>query len=202
MDFFKFSSTAINLLGTLLLAALVWFYYRYNSSYPDMKYSTFWPRFWAPTFDELVLWPFTSLLPLIFIPSLSPDSELPLPVTTAIALLQFTYSITCHGAFGATLGKRICKVRVVDARTEKTITYGQAFLRDSVPMIMIFCFLAYSSLFPQPADLEKQSPALIITGIFVAWFLAEILTMLTNQKRRALHDFLAGTVVIRTDIRE
>jgi|KBSSwiStaDraftv2_1062776.scaffolds.fasta_scaffold128226_4 hypothetical protein len=31
------------------------------------------------------------------------------------------------------------------------------------------------------------------------WFLAEVLTMLTNAKRRALHDFIAGTVVVRTN---
>jgi uncharacterized RDD family membrane protein YckC len=32
------------------------------------------------------------------------------------------------------------------------------------------------------------------------WFLAEVLTMFTNRKRRALHDFIAGTVVVRTNI--
>lgn len=34
------------------------------------------------------------------------------------------------------------------------------------------------------------------------WFVAEVLTMLTNERRRALHDFIAGTVVVRTDIEE
>jgi uncharacterized RDD family membrane protein YckC len=32
------------------------------------------------------------------------------------------------------------------------------------------------------------------------WFLVEIITMLTNDKRRALHDFIAGTVVIRKSV--
>lgn len=34
------------------------------------------------------------------------------------------------------------------------------------------------------------------------WFVAEVLTMLTNEKRRALHDFIAGTVVVRTNIKQ
>ena len=34
------------------------------------------------------------------------------------------------------------------------------------------------------------------------WFVAEVLTMLTNEKRRALHDFIAKTVVIRTNTQE
>jgi uncharacterized RDD family membrane protein YckC len=29
------------------------------------------------------------------------------------------------------------------------------------------------------------------------WFLAEVVTMLTNEKRRALHDWIAGSVVVR-----
>ena len=30
-----------------------------------------------------------------------------------------------------------------------------------------------------------------------AWFIVEVATMLTNDKRRALHDFIAGSVVVR-----
>lgn len=37
----------------------------------------------------------------------------------------------------------------------------------------------------------------ILTALPSLWFVAEVLTMLTNEKRRALHDFIAGTVVIK-----
>ena len=30
-----------------------------------------------------------------------------------------------------------------------------------------------------------------------AWYLLEVVTMLTNHKRRALHDYIAGSVVVR-----
>ena len=30
------------------------------------------------------------------------------------------------------------------------------------------------------------------------WYVAELVTMLFNRKRRAVHDFIAGTVVVRT----
>lgn len=36
--------------------------------------------------------------------------------------------------------------------------------------------------------------------VFLAWWVAECVTMLTNDKRRAVHGFFAGTVVVRTDI--
>ena len=39
----------------------------------------------------------------------------------------------------------------------------------------------------------------LVTALPLWWFVAEVLTMLTNDKRRALHDFIAGTVVVRTN---
>jgi len=32
-----------------------------------------------------------------------------------------------------------------------------------------------------------------------SWFILEVITMLTNSKRRALHDWIAGTVVVFGD---
>jgi uncharacterized RDD family membrane protein YckC len=34
------------------------------------------------------------------------------------------------------------------------------------------------------------------------WVWGELIVLLTNKKRRALHDFIAGTVVVRTNIQE
>jgi uncharacterized RDD family membrane protein YckC len=42
-------------------------------------------------------------------------------------------------------------------------------------------------------------PALILAYASIGWFLLEVVTMLTNSKRRALHDLIAKTVVVRTD---
>jgi uncharacterized RDD family membrane protein YckC len=35
--------------------------------------------------------------------------------------------------------------------------------------------------------------------VAIAWVLLEYLTMLLNEQRRAIHDFIAGTVVVRVD---
>jgi uncharacterized RDD family membrane protein YckC len=35
--------------------------------------------------------------------------------------------------------------------------------------------------------------------VALVWILLELITMLANKKRRAIHDFIAGSVVIRTD---
>jgi uncharacterized RDD family membrane protein YckC len=36
-----------------------------------------------------------------------------------------------------------------------------------------------------------------VTGVMYAWFLAIAIVMLCNRKRRSVHDFIAGTVVLR-----
>jgi uncharacterized RDD family membrane protein YckC len=43
----------------------------------------------------------------------------------------------------------------------------------------------------------KSNVNLVIVGVSMVWFVLEILTMLTNRRRRALHDLIAGTVVVR-----
>jgi uncharacterized RDD family membrane protein YckC len=30
------------------------------------------------------------------------------------------------------------------------------------------------------------------------WFYSELIVMLTNKKRRAIHDYMAGTVIVKT----
>ena len=48
--------------------------------------------------------------------------------------------------------------------------------------------------------LEASTGFWLMISLPVLWFVAEVLTMLTNEKRRAVHDFIAGTVVVRTNI--
>jgi uncharacterized RDD family membrane protein YckC len=138
-----------------------------------------------------------------------------LPVYVAFALSSTIYSIALHTKYGQTVGKMVCKVRVVDCKTEGPIDFSQALLRDALPLIMLGILLVYQSLrvitgkvtvgrLAQPEELQdigNISPWLFL-GIPMIWFVLEIVTMLTNERRRALHDFIAGTVVVRTNMRE
>ncbi len=38
--------------------------------------------------------------------------------------------------------------------------------------------------------------------ILLVWTATEVITMLMNCKRRAIHDFIAGTIVVRTNLEE
>jgi uncharacterized RDD family membrane protein YckC len=107
----------------------------------------------------------------------------------------------------------VTRVRVVDFRTEGKISFRQAWLREGIPMVLSLGVLGYEifavltgrlspSAIANGEALTVNGPLWLITAIPGLWFVAEVLTMLTNEKRRALHDFIAGTVVVRTNIEE
>ena len=48
--------------------------------------------------------------------------------------------------------------------------------------------------------IEQASPWYnVVTILMNIWIWSEFVVMLTNKRRRALHDFIAGTVVIRKE---
>ena len=123
------------------------------------------------------------------------------------------YSIYMHGRWGQTVGKMTTRVKVVDAVSEEPISYKKALLRDSIPILVLFPLLVYSLyqlIIGSEYHIPQPSPDLSITAniadwtefIMGIWWFAEIVTMLTNEKRRAVHDFIAGTVVVRTNVEE
>lgn len=186
----------INLAIGILVAALVYNHYKSRIATANERYSTFWPRFWSPSIDSVILWPIVSLLPIILF-DLFPTSFV--AVNIAVTLFYYAYSIHFHGTYGGTVGKLKCGIRVVDAKTEQPIGLRQAFMRDAVPLVLALVLYIYAFQ-KSGAEGFSESPFVAwVPALFGLWFLAEILTMLTNEKRRALHDFIAGTVVIRPE---
>jgi len=63
---------------------------------------------------------------------------------------------------------------------------------------VIYFLIAF---FPQTFEAENvQAPFSIFMTFASVWSLADVLTFLFSDKRRALHDFLAGTVVVKTNV--
>src|SRR5215475_9628908 len=162
------------------------------------KYHTGVRRFFAGIIDGFVL---SMTIGLLSIWVYSLDGPL---ILTALWLLitnssNYIYSVLMHGYYGQTLGKMACGIKVLDI-SERPITMLQAFLRDSV-IIGINIISSAISLNEFITEGGTQSSnfqivQMVIAFASFAWFVAEILTMLTNKKRRAVHDFIAGTVVV------
>jgi uncharacterized RDD family membrane protein YckC len=164
------------------------------------KYYTATRRFWAGVVDGFVL------LPLQWLDSWVLGANRPAAILIAWMMFSFPaywlYSVLMHGFYGQTLGKKALGIKVLDV-SESPISMRQAFLRDSIYIVINTIALMISIslvLSGRPRDSKTISMADMILGMgALLWFVAEILTCLMNQKRRAVHDFIAGTVVVKTE---
>jgi uncharacterized RDD family membrane protein YckC len=195
---------------TLLLSLAVSAYYRSSVFSPDEKYSTFGPRFWTAPVDSCVLWPLSFAISYLLALRSPPIVTIVLMLVGNLSLL--VYPVIMHGRYGQTVGKMVTKVRVVDFRTECAISWRQAWLREGIPVALGLAIVVYQAAavwkihgpaIRMGAPRISEAPLFWLLGMLPAlWFLAEVITMLTNEKRRALHDLIAGTVVIRTNVRQ
>ena len=164
----------------------------------ERKYSTFWLRFAAGLLDGLIMMPVGWICG-----ALMHSPWLPIRMVSGVVNETFplVYSIWMHGKYGQTLGKMACGVIVLDI-SEQPLTMKQAFLRDifGVAFLLIGWIIEFHDSIYGPAlsQSEPISVTLMVVGYSaLGLFGVEVLTMLTNRKRRALHDFIAGSVVIQ-----
>ncbi|WP_430814240.1 RDD family protein [Carboxylicivirga sp. RSCT41] len=112
-------------------------------------------------------------------------------------LLPYAYSIIMHGYCGQTIGKMAANVKIYDKSEEKKITYKQALYREIVPLGLIGLFQLISLLGLLENTEYVLYAAFFVMAIALTWSILEIVTMLFDSKRRALHDHIAGTVVLK-----
>lgn len=100
----------------------------------------------------------------------------------------------------------ITKVKVVDQKSENNIGYYQATMRDIIPIIMVNLFVILSIILYSGVDVNhyQLTPLgnMLIklpSYMLIIWSITEIITMMFNNKNRALHDLIADKVVIRVD---
>lgn len=129
-------------------------------------------------------------------------------------LFVFFYSVYLVRRFGGTPGKRLMKLRIVKVSGDP-VTYREALLRYLPEWLMGICsslagMMAVLSLtdaqyFAAASFVERSQVVAaamppwysLVTIVLNVWIWSEFLVMLTNKKRRAIHDFIAGTVVIK-----
>jgi len=160
------------------------------------KYRTTARRFWAGIVDGLVF------LPVGLFDQWVNIANLPLSMLVAWMLFSnaaiLLYNVLMHGFYGQTLGKMALGVKVLDV-SESPISMRQAFLRESAYIVFnaITVIISICLAFGGGPKIFHTTQTIVGTASII-WFYAEILTCLTNKKRRAIHDFIAGTVVVKT----
>lgn len=158
------------------------------------KYETFWRRAGAAFLDSVVLIPVNWGVSLFVMFMNSPSLVFSWGLPAFIAAL---YYILMHYYRGQTLGKMAVKVKVLDD-SETPINLGQAILR-SLPQLLVPMFAVSFSTADESAGELIAMWTGVIYGFTVVFWLADVIVCLASEKRRALHDFIAGTVVVKLD---
>jgi uncharacterized RDD family membrane protein YckC len=173
-------------------------------------YAGFWPRAWAHLIDLLLWAPFIALLFTVYNRS---STTVWILSGFAFGMIGLAYPIYFHARWGQTVGKMVAKIKVTRL-DGGPITLRHALLRNAVD-VMLWVLYASSTIYvlavwPEPewvsisrADqrrlLVERNPLFGTYDIVQQiWMWSELLVLLFNTKRRALHDFIAGTVVVKT----
>lgn len=163
------------------------------------KYRTGLKRLGAALLDGIVF------IPLLFIGQwiykTTNNTSILFTWTTFLVFAPIIYSILLHYKYGQTYGKWVAGVKVLDAGETRTLTFRQSLYRDSFYLLVATIGLIYYGvLLTQTTEQQivlNEYSSFSDNPIFW-WTLIELITMLTNSKRRALHDFIAKSVVVRT----
>ncbi len=173
-----------------------------------MQYAGFGKRFSAGLLDSLIILPITILI--LWVGSFSKTIQLILIIPHL--LLYFAYNIFMNANYGGTLGKLIVGIKIKTVNGE-IINYKEAFLRNIVDLgfgltlgiMQVYTLInisdpTYSDLswLNQAGCLRKNMPQAHqpLDVLNQIWIWSELLVLLFNEKKRALHDFIAGTVVV------
>jgi uncharacterized RDD family membrane protein YckC len=161
------------------------------------KYHTFWKRLAAGIIDVIIFIPFYYCSDLI-----TDHNSLRIFLHFLVFVLSAIYSIFLHGKYGQTIGKKVLNIKVYSLDEESLIGLKRAFYRDSIWVITevagLIYFLIISSQTTKATNTQSNYEDFVSTVSFLL-FILELVTMFLNFKRRALHDYLAKSVVINLD---
>jgi uncharacterized RDD family membrane protein YckC len=161
------------------------------------KYNTFSNRLGAGIIDGIIFIPIALLLSTIRNDSLSTFT-----ICSILETVLYTmYLVIGHGKYGQTLGKRFVGIKVFGLQEKNVIGYKNAFLRESVWFFVaiaesLYLFIVSSKTANVQQAMMESNYYNIFSLTSLAWFFLELGTMMFNKKRRAFHDFIAGSVVV------
>lgn len=176
----------------------------------NATYAGFFVRLGSMLLDGIIMLPI--ILIILYVNGLSVNMYF----YTIIPNLLFGiwYNIYLPKKYGGTPGKLIAGIKIIKING-KPIGWKEAILRHSVLLmltiysviIMIICLLKADETVFNDLDWLKRtqylmSLATIPFTIYVwasnIWIYSEFIILLTNKRKRAAHDFIAGTAIVRT----
>lgn len=176
----------------------------------DTLYADFWSRLGSLLLDFVFLIPFGWLM--LYFNTTTKYAIL----YTAIPNLLFSifYHIYLPKKYGGTPGKLIAGIKIIRLDGQP-IGYKEAFIRHSILLLLtamnlVIVIMAMSkaddgvyqslSWLQQTQYLMSFEPGAYRLNLWLnnIWVYGELIVLLTNKRKRAVHDFMAGTVIVKT----
>ncbi|AOW10412.1 RDD family protein [Flavobacterium gilvum] len=173
-------------------------------------YAGFWARLASLLLDTIIMMPV--ILLILYLNGLGKDIYFYTLIPNFVFGLWYYIYLTKK--YGGTPGKLIAGIKIIKLNGE-SIDWKEAILRHSVLLVltllsvimMTSCLLsADETIFNNLGWLKRSqylmslSPTffLIYTWVSNIWIYSEFIVLLTNKRKRAIHDFIAGTVIVRS----
>jgi len=180
----------------------------YNRLPPVDIYAGFRPRLYSILLDFLILLPLNFIVLLIN----SYSKDMYFITLGPNMLIIFWYHVYLVKKFGGTPGKLIVGIKVLKLNL-RPISWKEAILRYIVLFgLTIYGFIATISsitnadtqIYNNLGWLQKQQYLIFLSPILYKiytwstniWVYSELIVLLTNEKKRAIHDYIAGTVIV------
>jgi uncharacterized RDD family membrane protein YckC len=170
------------------------------------KYSTFWARFWAISFDSSAIIPITYIGLLIAQVAMGDQGRK--YYNTFSPCLIYIYYIVMHGICGRTFGKRLFGIKLYTI-SEKKIGWRNSIAREILPLLITLfaCIVIGPTTTGNGNDpatrvsLKEivESTNGIVMIIYIIWEITVFISMAVNEKRRSIQDKIAGTIVIKKE---
>lgn len=162
-----------------------------------MRYAGFWPRLGALVVDLLVVSSVGFLA--VWVLSGLASQTLAMTMEFLVVVVSSAYNIYFLGRWGQTIGKAVLGIRVV-ALDGSPAGFQRALYRHAVDLVLSLITAALNVLALasglSATNEQGTSARVIVETIEGLWVASEFIVLFLNEKRRALHDFIAGTVVI------
>jgi len=168
----------------------------------------FWKRVLAALIDAAIGWAFMPITMPLMTWTITHRNIVPEVLWSAVWTLVWLWLVV---RFGGTPGKLIIGVRIVDVRGA-FLSWGRAVRRIIFPSLIMTinshlqmwkAFSTYPDSTPHSSFLEigrlmneYGQPFAMIAMVFAFSTYLDIGVILFNRKKRALHDFIAGSYVI------
>ncbi len=183
------------------------------TSFPGINeevYAGFWVRVGAKILDFIVLLPVMGLV--FYFNSLSRTASIDILIPNLLFSLAF--EVVLVKTYGGTPGKLIMGLKIIQKNGDN-INWKASFYRFSVEffisilgayVLFLTLNLIDDSTYASLGFLKRNQlmstinpiPMKIQSWTNMAWLISGVIVLISNARKRTTHDFIAGTVVIKS----